>query len=82
MAAEIELPDGEIACYTGGKWDCSDPKAIPVLEYFTAKVFEEEVDPAIFANPCADVAARVVAKFLGAKLIRYDSAEWRPDVDR
>ena len=81
MAAEIELPDGTPALYTGAEWVCDDPKAIPVLEYFTEKVFEEIVDPAILPNPCADIAELVVAKFLGAKLIRYDEVEYNPDVD-
>lgn len=76
MAAEIELPDGTPAQYNG-KWDCPDPKAIPVLNYFTEKVMEE-VDLNIFPNRHASIAERVVAKIVGAKMIRFDPVKGRP----
>lgn len=84
MAAEIELPDGTPALYNG-KWTCADPKAIPMLDYFTEKVREHWWATA-FPNPHANIAEHVVAMIAGAKMVRYDplpkipGGDDRPDV--
>lgn len=77
MAAEIQLPDGTPAIYDG-KWHCSDPKAIPMLEYFTGEVLKEEYDTTAFPNRHASIAELVAAKIIGAKLVRYDPVKSRP----
>ena len=77
MAAEIELQDGTPAIYTGTEWLCPDPKAVPMLEYFTEQVFNEVYESDL-PNICAGVARRVVAKIVGAKLVRYDAVKNSP----
>ena len=76
MAAKILLPDGTPATLIGRKWQCSDPDAIPVLEYFSSLVPRE-----VYQNK-EEVKARGVAEFLiGSQYLGCDSLRWvHPDI--
>jgi hypothetical protein len=67
MAAIIELPDGTRATLQGYKWTCSDPKAIPVLEFFSKRV-----DGHVHTNPASIIANGVVKVIVGSRLIHAD----------
>ena len=76
MAAEIELPDGTRAIYDG-RWQCSDPKAIPVLNYFTDKALERmDYEPSYIRY----VAVEVVAVIVGSRVVRIDPPVYRQGV--
>ena len=66
FASDVRQAADECDLPAPAKWDRSEPKAISVLEYFTAKVVEEIVAPAILPNPYSDIAELVVAKARGS----------------
>ena len=67
MAAIISLPDGTRATIHQNRWSCSDPKAIPVLEYFSARV-----DGDTFTNHDGQIARGVAGMIVGARFISSD----------
>ncbi len=70
MAAEIEMPDGTPAMIEDGVWYFPDPRAIPVLEYFTERIVGEAV-----TNYDSEVAREVVTMMVGARFIYSDPPE-------
>jgi hypothetical protein len=67
MAATIELPDGTRATIHGQRWSCSDPKAIPVLEFFAKRVQEH-----IYTDPDGIIAWEVAKVIVGSRFISAD----------
>ena len=70
MAAILQLPIGTFGICSYGKWYSPDPKAAPMLEYFSRYVTGD-----VYTNPDSAHAREVAKMIVGARFIRGNIPE-------
>ena len=76
MAAILQLPNGTFGICSYGKWYSPDPKAAPMLEYFSRYVTGD-----VYTNPDSAHAREVAKMIVGARFIYSDPSEPIPTLE-